>query len=221
MSEAELKKRAREVFDILNKTYPEACCSLDYKKPHELMVATILAAQCTDERVNKITPDLFKKYPDVYAFASAVQEELEEDIKSSGFYRNKAKNIILSAKQIVSDFNGEVPGNMEDLLSLSGIGRKTANLLLGDVFGVPSVVVDTHVKRISKKLGLTKNTDPEKIEFDLRKILTEDMYTHFNHVIVFHGRAICKAPTPKCEICPVRHLCPTGGFLEKEENTLF
>lgn len=209
MKKTEISQKAQQIFNILNATYPEACCSLGYKTAHQLLVATILAAQCTDERVNIVTPPLFEKYPDIFAFANAELSDMEEMVKSTGFYRNKASNIIASAKKIVSDFNGEVPNNMAELLTLPGIGRKTANLLLGDVFGIPSVVVDTHVKRISKKLGLTKHTDPEKIEYDLREILPEEMYTHFNHVIVFHGRAICKAKSPNCNICPIYELCPT------------
>jgi len=200
--------RATEIFKILEKTYPDACCSLDFGTPHQLMVSTILAAQCTDERVNKVTPTLFEKYPSIKSFAEADLAEIEEIVKSTGFYRNKAKNIIASAKKIMNDFDGEVPSSMEELLLLPGIGRKTANLLLGDVFGIPSVVVDTHVKRISYKMGLTKNTDPEKIEHDLRKVLPENIYTNFNHVIVFHGRAVCKARTSQCSICPVLELCP-------------
>ena len=200
-------KRAVEIVRILHETYPDACCSLDYKDPFDLVVATILAAQCTDERVNMVTPALFEKYPSVRAFAEADYDELCQLIHSTGFFRNKARHIIECAQGIINDFDGSVPGNMEDLLSLSGIGRKTANLVLGDCFGVPSVVVDTHVKRIAGKLGLTKNTQPDKIEFDLREILPEKYYTGFNHVVVFHGRAICLAKKPQCEICPVSHLC--------------
>ena len=200
--------RATEIFKILEKIYSDACCSLDFGTPHQLMVSTILAAQCTDERVNKVTPALFEKYPTVKSFAEASLADIEELVKSTGFYRNKAQNIIASAQKIMTDFNGEVPSSMEELLLLPGIGRKTANLLLGNVFGIPSVVVDTHVKRISYKMGLTANTDPEKIEYDLREVLPESIYTNFNHVIVFHGRAICKARTPQCNICPVSELCP-------------
>ncbi len=202
-------RRSEDIFKILNDTYPEACCSLDYKDPFQLMVAAILAAQCTDERVNKVTPALFEKYPSVEAFAAADHEELCCEIHSTGFYRNKAKHIIECAQGIISAFGGEVPADMEKLLTLSGIGRKTANLVLGDCFGVPSVVVDTHVKRITGKLGLTTNTDPEKIEFDLRKLLPVKYYTRFNHVVVFHGREICTAKKPHCEICPVNGLCLT------------
>ncbi len=200
-------ERAVKIIEILQAAYPDACCSLEFKDPFQLVVATILAAQCTDERVNMVTPALFDRYPDVKAFAEADFDELCDIIRSTGFFRSKAKHIIECAQGIIADFDGRVPGNMEDLLTLSGIGRKTANLVLGDCFGVPSVVVDTHVKRITGKLGLTRNTQPDKIEFDLREILPEKYYTGFNHVVVFHGRAVCSAKKPKCEICPVSHLC--------------
>ena len=154
-----------------------------------------------------VTPSLFERYPDVRAFAQADFDELCELVRSTGFFRSKAKHIIECAQGIVQDFNGAVPASMEDLLSLSGIGRKTANLVLGDCFGIPSVVVDTHVKRIAGKLGLTKNTQPDKIEYDLREILPEKYYTVFNHILVFHGRAVCVARKPKCEVCPISHLC--------------
>ena len=201
------KEKAIEIVKILKDTYPDACCSLDFKDPFQLLVATILSAQCTDERVNMVTKDLFKKYRKAEDFAKASQEEMEEDIKSTGFYRNKAKNIIGAASVIVSEFKGEVPKTMEELLTLPGVGRKTANLVLGDCYGIPGVVVDTHVKRISKKLGLTENEDPEKIEFDLREVLPEKYWTDWNHLVVFHGRAICKAKKPECLICPINHLC--------------
>ncbi len=206
-SKEQKSERAGEIVRILLDVYPDACCSLDFRDPFQLVVATILAAQCTDERVNMVTPALFDRYPDVRAFAEADFEELCELVRSTGFYRNKARHIIECAQGILADHGGSVPDNMEDLLSLSGIGRKTANLVLGDCFGIPSVVVDTHVKRITGKLGLTKNTQPDKIEFDLRDILPEKYYTAFNHVLVFHGRAVCSARKPKCEGCPISHLC--------------
>ena len=202
--------KAKEIVKILKETYPDACCSLDFENAFQLLVATILSAQCTDERVNIVTKDLFQKYKTPEDFAKATQEEMEEAIKSTGFYRNKAKNIIAAAQVIVSEFQGEVPQTMEELLTLPGVGRKTANLVLGDVYNIPGVVVDTHVKRISKKLGLTKNDDPEKIEFDLREILPEEVWTDWNHLLVFHGRAVCKAKKPECLICPISHLCDSG-----------
>lgn len=204
------KERVAKVIEILKEEYPDARCTLDYNTPHQLLVAAILAAQCTDERVNQVTPALFAKYPDVQAFAQADQSELEEDVKSTGFFRNKSKAIIESARQIVSDFGGQVPDTLDELIQLSGVGRKTANLILGDAYGKPAVVVDTHVKRVSNRLGLTEHKDPTKIEFDLRGLLSDEESTRFNHLLVAHGRAICKAPTPRCEVCPVLNLCPCG-----------
>lgn len=204
------RERAPKITEILRREYPGAKCTLDYQTPHQLMVAAILAAQCTDERVNMVTPELFKKYPDVEAFANADQDELESMVKATGFFRNKAKAIIASAREIVGDYDGKVPETIEELTNLSGVGRKTANLIVGDAYGKPAIIVDTHVKRVTKRLGFTDNGDPTKIEFELREILPETEYTHFNHLIVAHGRAVCKAPTPKCEICALLDLCPFG-----------
>lgn len=201
------KNRTNQIIIKLRELYPNAACSLNFKTAHQIMVAAILAAQCTDERVNKVTPELFAKYPDVYAFANADQSELEQMVKSTGFFRNKTKNIIESARQIVADFNGEVPDNMDDLLKLAGIGRKTANLVIGEIFKKPAVIVDTHVRRVSGRLGLTLSTDPDKIEQDLWQLLPPEQSLSFNHLIVYHGRAVCKAPNPKCEICEITHLC--------------
>jgi len=204
------KERVQKIIGILKKTYPDAKCTLDFITPHQLLVAAILAAQCTDERVNQTTPALFKKYPSVEAFANADQAELEEIIKPTGFFRNKAKAIIESARQIAADYNGRVPDDIDALTKLSGVGRKTANLIVGVAYGQPAVIVDTHVRRIAARLGLTSEKDPTKIEFDLREILPLEEMTHFNHLIVAHGRAICKAPTPLCEQCPLLDLCPYG-----------
>ncbi|MCE5315132.1 MAG: endonuclease III [Armatimonadota bacterium] len=206
------QQRARivKIIEILKSEYPDAKCSLDHQTPHQLLVAAILAAQCTDERVNQVTPELFAKYPDVEAFANADYDELESMVKSTGFFRNKAKAIIESAREIVGDYGGKVPDTIDELVGLSGVGRKTANLIMGDAYGKPAVIVDTHVKRVTKRLGFTDNGDPTKIEFELREILPEDESTHFNHLIVYHGRTVCKAPTPKCEICAVLELCPFG-----------
>lgn len=204
------KERVKQIISILKAEYGDAKCTLDFKSCHELLVATILAAQCTDERVNQVTPELFRKYPDVEAFANADYNELEAIVRPTGFFRNKAKSIIESAKQIITDFGSELPDNIEQLTSLSGVGRKTANLIVGVCYGKPAVVVDTHVKRISGRLGLTKNKTPEKIEIDLREILPPEDSTKFNHLIVAHGRAVCKAPTPICEICKLLELCPYG-----------
>jgi len=202
--------RAARITQILNAEYPDAKCSLDFGTPHQLLVAAILAAQCTDERVNQVTPGLFARYPSVEAFAAADSAELEEIVKPTGFFRNKTKAIIESARQIVSDFAGAVPETIEELTSLSGVGRKTANLIVGDAYGMPAVIVDTHVKRVTFRLGLTDKTDPDKIEFDLREILSEPDYTHFNHLMIYHGRAVCKAPTPRCEVCVLLDCCPFG-----------
>lgn len=200
--------KLKEIFD---KEYPTACCSLDFKKPYELLIATQLAAQCTDARVNIVTKDLFKKYTSVEDFANADLTELENDIRSTGFYRNKAKNIIGCCKMLLSDFGGEVPDTMEELTRLPGTGRKTANIILGDIYEKPSVVVDTHCIRLSNRFGLTKNSDPYKIELDLKKIVPEDYQTRFCHTLVFHGRAYCNARSPKCETCPVKEICPKIG----------
>ncbi len=170
-------------------------------------MATQLAAQCTDARVNLVTPALFAKFPDVEAFAGADIVEMEEAIRSTGFYHNKARNLIACAQKLLTDFGGIVPQTMEALLSLPGVGRKTANLLLGDIFGQPAVVVDTHAKRITGRLGLTKNTDPTKIEMDLRKILPPDYSNTFCHQLVYHGRALCVAQRPKCELCGLQEIC--------------
>jgi endonuclease III len=203
----ELKKRAKEISAILYSTYPEATCSLDYTEPLQLVISTILAAQCTDLRVNIVTKDLFKKYTSVYDYANANPEELEQDIKSTGFYRNKAKNIIGCCKKLITDFGGKVPNNMEDLLSLPGVGRKTANVVLSNIFGIPGVIVDTHCKRLSNRIGLTDKEDPEKIEYDLMKILPKKDWTAFSNSLVYHGRAVCDARKPKCGQCPVAQYC--------------
>lgn len=206
----QLRERTRKIIEILKAEYPDAKCTLDFTTCHELLVAAILAAQCTDERVNQVTPTLFKKYPNVEAFANADYAELEEIVRPTGFFRNKTKAIMESARQIVADFGGKVPDNLDDLVKLSGVGRKTANLILGCCYGQPAVIVDTHVTRVSRRLGLTDQKDPTKIEFQLREILAPEDSTHFNHLLVAHGRAVCKAPTPLCEICKLLPLCPFG-----------
>ncbi len=202
------KKRAEIIVDLLKKAYPDSDCTLDYKDPLQLLIATQLAAQCTDARVNMVTPNLFKKYPDVYAFAVADELELREYIRSTGFYKNKAKNIIGCCQKIISDFNGIVPDTMEELLTLPGVGRKTANLVLGDIFKKPGIVVDTHATRLSNRMGLTKEKDPYKIELDLIKIIPEEEQTDFCHRLVDHGRACCSARKPECDICPLSAFCP-------------
>lgn len=203
----ELKNREKKISSILFKSYPEATCSLNYDKPLELLIATMLAAQCTDERVNIVTKGLFAKYSSVYDYANANPEELEQDIRSTGFYRNKTKNIIGCCKKLIKDFGGKVPDNMADLLSLPGVGRKTANVVLGNIYGIPGVIVDTHCIRLSKRLGLTEKESPEDIEADLMKILPREEWTAFSNSLVYHGRAVCNARKPKCEYCSVAQYC--------------
>lgn len=205
------KERADAFFEILKDLYPDAICSLNYETPLQLLIATQLSAQCTDARVNIVTKDLFEKYPDAHSFANADLSELEEYIKSTGFYHNKAKNIIACCKKILSDFNGEIPDNMEDMLSLAGVGRKTANLVLGDIFGKGGMVIDTHAKRILKRVGLTKQTDPVRVEKDTEKLLPREKHSDFCHRLVLHGRAYCTARNPKCHSCPASSICKKVG----------
>ena len=207
-----MTKYLNEIIDILNNEYGDADCTLNYEDTLQLLIATQLAAQCTDARVNIVMVDLVKKYPDVYAFANADLNELMDDIHSTGFYRNKAKNIIACCKKIISDFGGKVPGNMKDLLTLPGVGRKTANLILGEAFGIPGIVVDTHAGRLARRMGLTKNTDPTKVEFDLLKIIPKEHQTLFCHQLVEHGRKYCKAQRPDCEHCPLNKICKKRGI---------
>ena len=202
------KQRVLDMISIFDKVYDDADCTLDYKDALQLLIATQLAAQCTDARVNIVTKDLFKKYPDVYAFAYADELELQNDIRSTGFFRNKARNIIGCCRMLIDQYNGEVPGSMDELLKLPGVGRKTANLVLGDFFGIPGVVVDTHATRLSNRMGLTTNKDPYKIELDLQKVVPQSHWASFCHQLVYHGREYCMARSPKCDICPVNHICP-------------
>ncbi|MBQ2940865.1 MAG: endonuclease III [Clostridia bacterium] len=195
------------VRERLSALYPDSECTLTYKDPFQLLIATQLAAQCTDARVNIVTKTLYKKYPTVESFAAADLTELEQDIKSTGFYHNKAKNIIGCAKKLLSDFGGKVPKTMEELLSLPGTGRKTANLVLGDAFGIPGIVIDTHAKRLAGRIGLTKEETPEKIEKDLMKFTPKDYWTMLGHHFVDHGRAVCDARKPKCENCVLSDIC--------------
>lgn len=203
-----MEKRTKEILAILDEQYgTEYKCYLNYETPWQLLIATMLSAQCTDARVNIVTEDLFKKYDSVGAFADADLKELEQDIKPTGFYHNKAKNIIACMKDIRDKFAGEVPGTLEDLTSLAGVGRKTANVIRGNIYHDPSVVVDTHVKRISNRLGLTKNQDPEKIEYDLMKELPKDHWILCNIQIITFGRTICTARSPKCGDCFLQKYC--------------
>jgi endonuclease III len=205
------KARATEVFARLKRAYPDAHCELDHETPLQLLMATILSAQCTDKRVNMVTPSLFKRFPTAQALADARQEELEEMIKSTGFFRNKAKSLIGLGKALVERHGGAVPDSMETLVKLPGVGRKTANVILGNAFGKnEGVVVDTHVGRLSLRLGLTRETDPVKVERELMPLVPREDWTMLAHVLVFHGRRICYARTPKCEICVLSEICPSS-----------
>ncbi|MBI4665973.1 MAG: endonuclease III [Nitrospinae bacterium] len=202
------KERAVETEKILKKLYPGAKCNLDFTDPLELLVATVLSAQCTDERVNKVTQALFKKYRNAADYANAPIEQLEEDVRQTGFYKNKAASIRKACSAIVEKHGGKVPGSMEELTKLAGVGRKTANVVLGNAFGVPGIVVDTHVGRISQRLKLTKNSDPEKIERDLMPLVPQKDWTGFSHRMIHFGRDICQAKKPKCGQCPLETICP-------------
>jgi len=197
------------IIEQLEKDYPRASCSLEYEKDYELLFSVRLAAQCTDERVNKITPELFDTFPTLESFASADISEVERIVRPCGFFHTKARDIIAAANMLLSDFGGHVPDNMEDLLKLPGVGRKTANLMLGDVYGKPAVVVDTHCIRITGRLGLVHTKDPVKIELELKKILPPEKSNDFCHRMVLHGRAVCNARKPKCEMCNIARFCDT------------
>ena len=203
-----MKKNTGKILEALDARYgTDDRCSLDHENAWQLLIATMLSAQCTDARVNQVTPELFRKYPNVQAFAEADLKELEQDIHSTGFYHNKAKNIIACCQALMERFGGEVPSSLEELTSLAGVGRKTANVIRGNVFHEPSIVVDTHVKRISKKLGLTKNDDPVKVEFDLMKKIPKDHWILINIQLITFGRQICHARGPKCEQCFLTKYC--------------
>ncbi len=205
------QKNLQKTLNRLDDHYgTDAKCYLDHDTPWQLLIATILSAQCTDARVNIVTATLFKKYPDIKSFADADPKELENDIHSTGFYHNKAKNIIACCRVLLEKYNGKVPSSIEELTSLPGVGRKTANVIRGNIYNEPSIVVDTHVKRVSKKLGLTTETDPVKVEYDLMKKLPKDHWILWNLQIIAHGRSICKAPKPDCDNCFLRDLCDTG-----------
>lgn len=208
---APVAERIGEIVRLLHAEHPDATCALDHRNALELLVATILSAQCTDERVNKVTPVLFERYPDAQALASADREELEEIVRSTGFYRNKAKNVQEASRRIVAEYDGQVPGNMADLLTLPGVARKTANVVLGTAYHIADgVVVDTHVKRLSQRLALTTHDDPEKIERDLMAITPQDEWIDLAHLLIFHGRRVCDARKPNCAGCVIRHLCPSA-----------
>ena len=202
--------KVSRIIEILKEEYPNARTALRFRNPLELLVATVLSAQCTDERVNRVTENLFQKYRSAKDYGEAELSELEEDIRPTGFFRNKAKAIKGLCTELVNRFNGEVPAKLEDLVSLSGIGRKTANLILGEAFEIPGIVVDTHVKRLANLIGLTLKTDPEKIEFDLMEIVPKSQWTLFSNLLILHGRAICVARKPRHDQCRIVNLCDEG-----------
>ncbi|MBW1999184.1 MAG: endonuclease III [Deltaproteobacteria bacterium] len=218
-TEKEIKRRVREIIKTLDEEYPGARTALEFSNPLELLIATLLSAQCTDERVNKVTRSLFKKYRSAQDYATADLGRLEEDIKPTGFYRNKAKAIKSLCSDLLKRFDGKVPQNLDDLVSLKGIGRKTANLVLGEAFGIPGIVVDTHVLRLSQRIGLTKNRDAAKVELDLMEVVPKKHWTLFSNLLILHGRNVCTARNPKHERCKIIHLCDEGAAWEKSRST--
>jgi endonuclease-3 len=214
----EYKERVKRIIEILDKEYPDARTALTFRSPLDLLVATVLSAQCTDKMVNKVTRELFKKYRSARDFAQVDLAALEEEIRPTGFFRNKAKSIKAFSTTLAERFGGEVPGNLEDLLSLPGIGRKTANLVLSEAFGIPGIVVDTHVLRLSKLIGLTHNSDPTKVEFDLMEIVPKEKWRLFSNLLILHGRAICIARKPRHQECKVVDLCEEGIRWKKEDD---
>lgn len=199
------------ILRILKRTYPDAKCELDFKNPLELTVATILSAQCTDRRVNAVTPALFKKYPTVQAFAAADRQDLESLIASTGFFRNKANSILGMAAKVCEEFGGEIPNNLDDLVKLPGVGRKTANVVLGNAFGVPGITVDTHFGRLVRRFGWTTQNDPVKVEFEIMEIFKPKEWTDLSHMLIWHGRRYCHARKPACGACPIAKHCPAFG----------
>jgi len=205
------EKRIPEILKLLKNEYPDAHCSLNYTTAFELLIATILSAQCTDVRVNQVTKDLFQKYKGPKDYLAVPEEELQQDIRTTGFFRNKTKSIRGTSQKLLDDFRGRVPSTMDELLTLPGVARKTANVVLGNAFQITSgIVVDTHVSRVSQRLGLTKETTPEKIEQRLMKLIPRSEWISFSHQLILHGRHVCKAPTPDCANCVLNHLCPSS-----------
>lgn len=205
------KERAERIYEILESEYPDAHCALVHRNPFQLLAATILSAQCTDERVNMVTPELFARFPDARALAGADQGEVEEIIRSTGFFRSKARNLIGMADAVVERHGGEIPRDMEALVALPGVGRKTANVVLGNAFGInDGVVVDTHVRRLAGRMGLTSQKTPEKIEPDLMRLFDRERWTMLSHLLIFHGRQVCNARKPACNECALAHLCPAS-----------
>jgi endonuclease-3 len=204
----ENRKRASEIVALLKERYPDAHVMLDFKSPFELLIATVLAAQCTDERVNGVTPELFSRFPDPASISKAQAGEIEKIIRPTGFFKAKAKSLLGASKTLVESFAGTVPETMEELLKIPGVGRKTANVVLGNCFGKPAIIVDTHVKRVSTRLGLTDKKDPDKIEYQLAETVPEQDHTLFSMTVTFHGRYTCVARKPRCAECVVENLCP-------------
>lgn len=211
MSDLRMRKKAARILDQLVQLYPDAHCALRYETPFQLLIATILSAQCTDVQVNKVTLGLFAKYPSVQSLAEADLHILEEDIRPTGFYRNKAKSLLGCAQMLLREHDGQVPRTLSELVRLPGVGRKTANVVLGNVFGIPGMVVDTHVKRLSRRFAWTDQQDPEKIEGDLCQLLPDKDWVQASHLLIYHGRQLCKAPIPLCSQCPLLKDCPQRG----------
>ena len=214
---AKKKERAQAIYRILTKRYPNVRCELDFKNPLQLLIATVLSAQCTDKRVNAVTPALFKRYKKVGDFAGADLRELQGIIKSTGFYRAKAKNIKGLAMKILSEYNGKVPDKLEELIRLPGVGRKTANVVLGHAFNTPGITVDTHFGRLSRRFGWTKETDPVKVEFEVMELIPRKEWTNLSQRMIWHGRRICHARKPACGACPLAELCPSFGIGESDK----
>ncbi len=207
------KRRLKSILKIFQREYPEPKCHLNYNNPYQLLIGCILSAQCTDKRVNEITKELFVKYQSPRDFANAKQNTLEKDIHSAGFFRNKARSIIECSKEISEVYHETVPKTMRELTMLSGVGRKTANVVLGNAHGIPGIIVDTHIKRLSSRLGLSQNSDPTKIEFDLMKIVPKSKWTYFSNALGDHGRTVCISRKPMCSGCKINHICPSAGIL--------
>lgn len=210
------KENIENILKILSETYPEAECALNFNTPYELLISTILSAQCTDVRVNQVTEELYKEYNTPEKMINLTEEELGEKIRSCGFYKNKSKNILGATRAIIQEHNGEVPGTMEELIKLPGVGRKTANVVLSNAFGVPAIAVDTHVFRVSNRLGIAKGDTPEQVEKGLMENIPREMWSDTHHYIIFHGRQICKARKPNCEQCPLAPYCEYFNSVEEE-----
>ena len=208
------KVRARVIYRILSKTYPNVRCELNYKTPYQLLVATVLSAQCTDKRVNQTTPALFKSYPNPLKMAQADIKDIQRLVKSTGFYRAKAKNIKILSSKIITDFNGKVPNNLDSLIALPGVGRKTANVVLGHAFGIPGITVDTHFGRLSRRFGWSKSSDPVKVEFEVGDLIPRKEWTNLSQRLIWHGRRVCHSRKPACGACPIAKYCPSFGVGE-------